>query len=706
MKKKQSLFSRITLLCLLSSLFAPPSWAGTGRIVNSTPDYVNLNLYYTYLPADPAVMKSAFQEASRLLYNSSNGQICLGTIRVSTNSAFQNKADVWVNSGAAGAYSNVGALGTSGTHMTLFENRHKWTNEDGPGGNERGQFGIIHEFGHYGFNLYDEYDTGSYPGAACVSAASTVGCIMDGGTTMHPQHHRTEWCTVAGGGLTSSHITAPNTPQQAIHSHSCWEEIVSYMNSKYAIATTAPTTVNTGDPAGLGTIGWVKIGDRLRYTLALDRSYSMSVDNKEPLSKQAAALFVDLCKKDVGESIGVVSFSNTAVSNYPEHEVTTAPDVKTDAINAINGIVLENMTALGDGLRRSLNEITGFGSVSADASAAEAIVLMSDGVHNFGAEAPSAVLPDLRSRGVRVFTVGLGDSTDPVYPLDESTLLDISNQTGGLYTHALNAADLSTIYANYAAEIRGMDSYPEASGSLERGASSEHKVLVDAYTKEESFLIHWPFGDDAFTLQVKRPDGTLVAAGVRGVELVKKKRYWFYRIQNPEPGTWTMVVSASKIVKLDQKLLNYKAQALAKAPGLSVRVASRDAFYKLNQPVVLRAFVFAAGVPVAKAEVSGLVRLPNGKSAEIRLVDDGNFKTSGDEKANDGVYTALFRNSELVGSYEVNVKINAQKSETAAPDEMDKAWKPLPISPFIRQAKSSFMIGTPQIKRPTTEKRK
>jgi len=712
MRKKRSVFLWTLFGCIPLLIFLAYTWAGTGQVVSGSPNYINLNLYYTYTPTDMAVMKNAFGEASRLLFNSTNGQIRFGSIRVSTNSAFQNKADAWVNSGASGASSAVGGLGTSGAHMTFFEDRHRWTNEDGPGANERGQFGIIHELGHYAFNVYDEYQgPGDTPGTRhlgynCVNNTSTVGCIMDGGTTEHPYHHRTEWCTAAGGGLTTAHQTSPITRQEDMHGHSCWEEIVSYSNSQYGITVTAPTAVDTSDPAGLGSLGWVTIGDRLRYVLTLDRSYSMSVDNKEPLAKQAAALFVDLCKKDAGEYIGVVSFSNTAVANYPIREVVTTPDTKTEAVDAINAIALENMTALGDGLRKSLNEITGSGTVSPDASAVEAIVLLSDGVHNYGTENPAAVIPDLRTRGVRVFTVGLGDASDPVYPLDEATLIDISSQTGALYTHALDATGLSSIYANYAAEVRGMDSYPEASGSLDRGTSAEHKVLVDGYTKEETFLIHWPYGDNAFNLQLKRPDGRFVVPGMRAVELVKKKQYVFYRIQEPKPGTWTMVVTASKKVNVGKKQLRYTTQALAKAPGLSCKVAPRQAFYKRGQAAVIRAFVAAGGVPVAKAQVTGTVRLPNRREVAITLYDDGNWKEHVDEKANDGVYTARLSDTDLVGTYQVALKINAVKAVTATPDEIDPKWKPTSVKPFIRQAKSSFMVGRQEIKTPTTERKR
>jgi hypothetical protein len=712
MKFGKLLYFMIFLIIL--TLLPQPVFAGTGKVVDGTPKYVNLNLYYNYTPTDLYVMRNAFQEASRLLFNSTNGQMRLGTVRVSTNSAFQDSADVWVNSGASGAYTNLAGLGTSGLHLTLFENRHKWTNEDGPLGTERGQFGITHEFGHYAFSVYDEYDTGSFPGACCVSTTSTIACIMDGGTTQHPNHHRTEWCTPAGGGLTTSHVTTPDTPQQHINGESCWETIRDYCNSEYGITMTIPTTVNTSDPAGLPPIGWSIIGDHLRYVITLDRSYSMSVDNKETLAKQAAVLFTNLCYKDVGESLGVVSFSNTAVANFPIQEVTTTPDTKALAITAINGIALENMTAMGDGLRTSLNQITGGGTVPVDTSAVEAVVLLSDGVHNYGTESPSAVLPDLISSGVRVFTIGLGSASHPTYPLDEGTLLDISNQTGASYRHAPDAIELSSIYTDYSAEIRGMSTSPEASGELGSEGTGEHEVLVDDFTIEETFVLHWPFGANAFELHLRDPDGNVFTpTSTGGMEYAEKEFHRFYRVEKPKPGIWKMLVMRKKgggrgclfnKPKINKERLQYTTQAIAKAPGLSCRVAPKQAFYKPGQDAIIRAFVVAGGTPVAKVRVSGMIRMPDGKNVDVVLYDDGDWKQHGDDKANDGMYSMRFNDTQQVGTYQVKLIIDNKEGITATPDEIDPNFKPQSVNKFIRSAKTTFSVGRQIVKPPDNEK--
>ena len=476
------------------------------------------------------------------------------------------------------------------------------------------------------------------------------------------------------------------------------------MHSTYGATLTLPAAVDITAPAGLPPIGWVVIGNRLRLVLAVDRSGSMSVDNKEPLAKQAAVLFTDLCRPDEGEFLGVVSFSNSPTLEFPIDEVTTVPDTKAGAVAAINGISLQNMTALGDGLRTSLSQIA---AAPADASVVEAIVVLSDGVHNFGTEAPNAVLPDLIARGVRVFTIGLGDPADPVYPLDEPTLLDIADQTGATYTHAPDAAGLGTIYTEYAAEVRGEGAFPEDDGDLGEEKEREHRVLVDVYSTEETFVLHWPFGPNAFALRLVRPDGVVVPAATAGdVRYSNMPFHVIYHVRKPMPGTWRLIVGAGRGLRnLRGAKAVYTTQAIAKAPGLCVRASARPNYSKPGQPVLLQATVAAANEPVAGVDVVGTIIGPDGSSRRIRLLDDGDYRADGDEKADDGVYSARFGDTKKGGTYRLKVRAESSGGKTAAPDEPDKRWRAKPISKFIRATSTTFSVGRAKVRPPRDERK-
>ncbi len=681
---------------------------GLGSITAGNPSYLDLNVVYYYdstcTPPDLNLLWNPFREASKLLFNSTNGQILIRTIRVSAQSKdqdplFDPAADFMFTPLINAPYpwsSGWGVMGQPDKCMTfpLCSYQSHSDNEIG--------FGIVHELGHYAFSLRDEYENGN-PAVCCASQISRIACIMDGG--LGTNQGRTEWCTKSGGGLATDHVLNPENEQQNKNQCSCWETLESFLKEKWNITVQAPTSVDVTLPPGWEEPIWVVMGRGLRMVLALDRSYSMSRGSKEPLAKQAAGLFAALCKPDMGESIGVVSFSNTAQINFQLEEVTSHPDSLTDVINAIDSIQLENMTALGDGLRYSLNEIT---TVSRNVSASEAIVLLSDGVNNFGTETPSQVLPDLRARGVRVFSIGLGDPLDSQYPLDEATLLDISSQTGGTYFHVMDPVALSTIYVNCAAAVRGMGSLPEAKGSLRPGETAVHEFFVDKFSTEVTFVLHWPHPPRAFQLQLKPSKAKLPSKrNLRGKNFFAEgSHYMFYRVRKPKPGPWKVIVRRRKEISPEEEAqsLSYTAQVMARAPGLSCCVFPRTVFVKPMQEVVLKAVVSAEAIPVARAEVSAVIRKPKGDPVSLTLHDNGEWKEHQDERADDGVYSGIFRDTELEGTYQVQIVVNNLQGVTAIPDEKGADWKPSPVAPFTRTSITTFSVGRQHVNPPESEK--
>jgi Ca-activated chloride channel family protein len=84
---------------------------------------------------------------------------------------------------------------------------------------------------------------------------------------------------------------------------------------------------------------------------------------------------------------------------------------------------------------------------------------MSDGRASDGVP-PLEAAAEARRRGVRVYTVGVGTTTDPSRlrsgywgVLDEPTLRAIADETGGVYYHASAAHRLREIYRGLARSI-------------------------------------------------------------------------------------------------------------------------------------------------------------------------------------------------------------------------------------------------------------
>jgi Ca-activated chloride channel family protein len=203
--------------------------------------------------------------------------------------------------------------------------------------------------------------------------------------------------------------------------------------------------------------------------LAFDVSRSMAADDLKPTrlqaAKTAARAFVQRQPSTV--RIGVVSFSDGGVA-------LQAPTNDQDAVlAAIKRLTLQSGTSLARGIEASLKAIaagTDHSSrtlvrtqtpaptptpVPKGTYTSAAIVLLTDG-ENTQLPDPLAAAHTAADRGVRIDTVGIGSTAGATLHidgftvrsrLDEHTLRQIAQLTGGVYDNAASAGDLRTIYA-------------------------------------------------------------------------------------------------------------------------------------------------------------------------------------------------------------------------------------------------------------------
>ena len=214
--------------------------------------------------------------------------------------------------------------------------------------------------------------------------------------------------------------------------------------------------------------------------LALDVSGSMLAEDLKPnrmeAAKDAAKAFVARQGADV--KLGVVAFSGDA-------QIVQTPTKDKDlVVAAINRLRPQRATAIGRGMLASLDAI--FEDSEEDAPSVIAmhrlageptgptpvpvpmgadrtatIVLLSDGQNN-QFPAPQQVIEDAATRGIRIYTVGVGSADGTVVRiqgrsvrtrLDEATLKQIAEQTGGQYYNAANEHDLRAVYENLSTQL-------------------------------------------------------------------------------------------------------------------------------------------------------------------------------------------------------------------------------------------------------------
>jgi Ca-activated chloride channel family protein len=196
--------------------------------------------------------------------------------------------------------------------------------------------------------------------------------------------------------------------------------------------------------------------------LAFDVSTSMGAKDMQPTrldaAKAAAKGFVD--KQPATVKIGVVAFGgNGIVAQQP----TTDKD---QVLASVNRLTPQGETSLGRGILTSLSAIAGKPIVSNGDSeqgggetpigyyGGTAIVLLTDGENTSGPDPVN--LADLASAaGVKIYTIGLGSAAGTVLEiggfsiathLDEDTLKQISEISGGTYYNATDATSLSQVY--------------------------------------------------------------------------------------------------------------------------------------------------------------------------------------------------------------------------------------------------------------------
>lgn len=206
--------------------------------------------------------------------------------------------------------------------------------------------------------------------------------------------------------------------------------------------------------------------------LAFDVSGSMAADDLEPTRLEAAKVaaqdFIERQPSSV--QIGVVAFSGSGFAVQPP---TNDPEAILAAINRLDP---ELGTSLAQGILASLDVIAPnngqASSLNSDPQptptpvpdgtyTSASIVLLTDG-ENTAPPDPFEAAQIAADRGVRIYTIGIGSSAGTILhvngftvhtQLDEATLQQISEITGGTYYNAQDEENLRKIYADLTPQL-------------------------------------------------------------------------------------------------------------------------------------------------------------------------------------------------------------------------------------------------------------
>ncbi|EWH09191.1 von Willebrand factor type A [Catenovulum agarivorans DS-2] len=190
--------------------------------------------------------------------------------------------------------------------------------------------------------------------------------------------------------------------------------------------------------------------------LAVDLSGSMEMDdmviNQQRVNRLDMTKYVlkDFIQRRLGDRLGLILFADTAYLQTPlTRDLNTVAQMLDESIIGLVG----DKTAIGDAIGLAAKRF------SQKENSNKILILLTDGQNTSGNLQPSEALQLAKSEGIKIYTIGVGademlvkgffgyQKRNPSADLDESTLNQIAQETGGLYFRARDAQELSKIYA-------------------------------------------------------------------------------------------------------------------------------------------------------------------------------------------------------------------------------------------------------------------
>ncbi len=187
--------------------------------------------------------------------------------------------------------------------------------------------------------------------------------------------------------------------------------------------------------------------------MAMDVSSSMLAQDLRPDRLEAAkSVATDFLAGRPDDRVGLVIFSGETFTQAP---LTTDHSIIQNLFKDIKSGMIEDGTAIGDGLATSVNRLKESQAIS------KVIILVTDGENNAGSLDPLSAAEIANIYGIRIYTIGVGTKGMAPYPvqtpygiqyqnvevnIDEALLKEVAEMTDGRYFRATSNKKLQEIY--------------------------------------------------------------------------------------------------------------------------------------------------------------------------------------------------------------------------------------------------------------------
>jgi len=231
-----------------------------------------------------------------------------------------------------------------------------------------------------------------------------------------------------------------------------WKEYLFYITWLMRMLVWALLVLSLARPQSTSSRQDVSI-EGIDIVMAMDISTSMLAEDFRPNRLEAAKdVAKDFIKGRSNDRIGLVVFSGESFTQCP---LTTDHGVLLTLIDEVKSGMIEDGTAIGDGLGTAINRLKESQAIS------KVIILLTDGENNRGFIDPLSAAEIAKVYNLRVYTIGIGSIGTAPYPfdtpfglqyqqvevrIDEKLLGQIADMTGGKYFRATNKSKLEEIY--------------------------------------------------------------------------------------------------------------------------------------------------------------------------------------------------------------------------------------------------------------------
>jgi Ca-activated chloride channel family protein len=185
-------------------------------------------------------------------------------------------------------------------------------------------------------------------------------------------------------------------------------------------------------------------GEGIDIVLAYDVSSSMTQPFAGAQTRLQAAerVLTEFISARENDRVGLVAFQGSSITLSP---LTTDYEALAGSAREAGKLQLRDGTAIGTALGASTNVLRG------SSAASRIVILLTDGENNEGDLQPLAAARIAERLGVRVYTVGilasLSQGIRSNINVDEESLRQIAEVTGGTYSRAEDLESLAEVYA-------------------------------------------------------------------------------------------------------------------------------------------------------------------------------------------------------------------------------------------------------------------